>query len=236
MRLLRAKAARKTLAYYRAAFKIDAPYTVLVDGTFVHHAICTVKTNLSSRMEKLLGRGVKYAVPAAVLDELRDLGEACEEALKFCTRYCEVLGTAKGLDAGDAVIALIGETNEKRFVAATNDKTLQARVRRVAGTPLVHFSGTIITLDAPSKASLRSAKRTERQKGHLDDDEAKLAQQIRGNKKAKRRKEANDAVVRDPSRGRAKKRAAAANPMSCKKPQKPRNPPAKKKKAAAGPS
>ena len=38
MRLLRAKAARKTLGFYRAAFKLEAPYTVLVDGTFVHHA------------------------------------------------------------------------------------------------------------------------------------------------------------------------------------------------------
>ena len=72
MRLLRAKAARKTLAFYRVAFGMEAPYTVLVDGTFVHHAVATVKTNLPGRLEKLLGHGVKYAVPAAVLDDIRE--------------------------------------------------------------------------------------------------------------------------------------------------------------------
>ena len=63
MRLLRAKAARKTLGFYRAAFKLEAPYTLLVDGTFVHHALVGVKTNLASRVEKVLGRDVRYAVP-----------------------------------------------------------------------------------------------------------------------------------------------------------------------------
>ena len=78
MRLLRAKAARKTLGFYRAAFKLEAPYTLFVDGTFVHHALATVQTNLRARVEKVLGRGVRFAVPAAVLDELRSFGAAAE--------------------------------------------------------------------------------------------------------------------------------------------------------------
>ena len=92
MRLLRAKAARKTLGFYRAAFKLEAPYTLLVDGTFVHHALATVQTNLRARVEKVLGRGVRFAVPAAVLDELRSFGAAAEAAAQFCSKHCEVLG------------------------------------------------------------------------------------------------------------------------------------------------
>ena len=80
MRVLRAKAARKALHFYKVTHGIRDPYTLLVDGTFVHHALATVQTNLRARVEKVLGRGVRFAVPAAVLDELRSFGAAAEAA------------------------------------------------------------------------------------------------------------------------------------------------------------
>ena len=36
MRVLRAKAARKALHFYKVTHGIRDPYTLLVDGTFVH--------------------------------------------------------------------------------------------------------------------------------------------------------------------------------------------------------
>ena len=51
MRVLRAKAARKALHFYKVTHGIRDPYTLLVDGTFVHHALVGVKTNLASRVE-----------------------------------------------------------------------------------------------------------------------------------------------------------------------------------------
>ena len=90
MRVLRAKAARKALHFYKVTHGIRDPYTLLVDGTFVHHALVGVKTNLASRVEKVLGRDVRYAVPGPVLDELRNQGEAGAAALEFCRRRCRV--------------------------------------------------------------------------------------------------------------------------------------------------
>ena len=217
MRLLRAKAARKTLGFYRAAFKLEAPYTVLVDGTFVHHALATVQTNLRARVEKILGRGVRFAVPAAVLDELRSFGNAAEAAARFCSKHCEVLGAPGAAGAADAVLALLGEANERKFVVATHDDTLQARARRVPGTPLLRFTGTVLALDAPSKASLRAAKRSERGREALDDDERALVREL---KAAGARRGAAAAPAAAP---RTKKRAAAPNPLSNKAPAKPRN-------------
>ena len=75
MRVLRAKAARKALHFYKVTHGVRDPYTLLVDGTFVQHALVTVKTPLASRVERVLGRDVTYAVPGPVLDELRGLGE-----------------------------------------------------------------------------------------------------------------------------------------------------------------
>ena len=82
MRVLRAKAARKALHFYKVTHGIRDPYTLLVDGTFVHHALVGVKTNLASRVEKVLGRDVRYAVPGPVLDDLRNRGEAGAAALE----------------------------------------------------------------------------------------------------------------------------------------------------------
>ena len=226
MRLLRAKAARKTLAFYRSAFKLEAPYTVLVDGTFVHHAVSTVQTNLASRVEKVLGRGVRYAVPAAALDELRQLGETCAPSVAFCSRHCEVLGTKAGLGAAEAVLALLaeGSAGGRRFVVATHDASLAAKVRGVAGAPLLRFTGTVLTLDAPSKASLKAAKRSERQRGALDDDERELARGLRAAAKRRRKADAGAGAAGVPETARPKKRASAPNPLSCKKSAKQRNP------------
>ena len=93
MRVLRAKAARKALHFYKVTHGIRDPYTLLVDGTFVHHALVGVKTNLASRVEKVLGRDVRYAVPGPVLDDLRNRGEAGAAALEFCRRRCRVIAT-----------------------------------------------------------------------------------------------------------------------------------------------
>jgi rRNA-processing protein FCF1 len=130
-------------------------------------------------VEKILGRGVRFAVPAAVLDELRSFGAAAEAAARFCSKHCEVLGAPGAAGAADAVLALLGEANERKFVVATHDDTLQARARRVPGTPLLRFTGTVLTLDAPSKASLRAAKRSERGREALDDDERALVRELK---------------------------------------------------------
>ena len=105
MRVLRAKAARKALHFYKVTHGIRDPYTLLVDGTFVHHALVGVKTNLASRVEKVLGRDVRYAVPGPVLDELRSMGEAGAAALEFCRRRCRVIATPRACDtAAKAVL------------------------------------------------------------------------------------------------------------------------------------
>ena len=102
MRVLRAKAARKALHFYKVTHGIRDPYTLLVDGTFVHHALVGVKTNLASRVEKVLGRDVRYAVPGPVLDDLRNRGEAGAAALEFCRRRCRVIADTWDQEAFDA--------------------------------------------------------------------------------------------------------------------------------------
>ena len=72
MRHLRAKQGRKTLNYYRIAFGINAPYSVLLDGNFIHVAT-RFHIDIHARIRKQLG-GAAYVlyVPSCVVDELED--------------------------------------------------------------------------------------------------------------------------------------------------------------------
>ena len=158
MRVLRAKAARKALHFYKVTHGIRDPYTLLVDGTFVHHALVGVKTNLASRVEKVLGRDVRYAVPGPVLDDLRNRGEAGAAALEFCRRRCRVIATPRACDTvAKAVLHLVGEANGQKFVVATHDRVLQSALRRVPGAPLLYFSGTVLNVDEPSREARSAA-------------------------------------------------------------------------------
>lgn len=222
MRVLRAKAARKALHFYKVTHGVRDPYTLLVDGTFVQHALVTVKTPLASRVERVLGRDVTYAVPGPVLDELRSLGEAGAAALEFCTRRCRVIATPQKCDtAAKAVLHLIGATNAQKFVVATHDRVLQNSLRRVPGTPLLYFTATVLNVDEPSRASRNAVARHERVEGRLTDDEFRVARAIRAEDRSR-------AALAAPPIGapadRSKKRACAPNPLSNRKPTKARNP------------
>ena len=120
MRVLRAKAARKALHFYKVTHGIRDPYTLLVDGTFVHHALVGVKTNLASRVEKVLGRDVRYAVPGPVLDDLRNRGDAGAAALAAAlraNRTLRVLEFNNNLVAARGVKALADVPQRKRLLS-----------------------------------------------------------------------------------------------------------------------
>ncbi|KAJ1460649.1 putative rRNA-processing protein [Pelagophyceae sp. CCMP2097] len=218
MRLLRAKAARKTLQFYKVGFGLEGPYTVVLDGNFVHHALVTVKTGILPRLQKLLGKDQIYlAVPRAVIHELEALGETCAEALAFCTsdRVRLLDKKSEGGTAADAILKLVGERNENRYVVATQDDHLLASLRKVPGMPVLRFSSTVLQLDAPSRASLKCADRDEQRKTRLDDDEFALAKRIR---KADAKQARAAGTIAAPRQRASKKRAGGANPLSCQKP------------------
>ena len=110
MRLLRAKAARKTLLFYRVTFGLTAPYKVLVDGNFLHHALANVKTSILPRLQRLLGREVRLFVARSVAAELEGLGDKCKAALAFCHKHCTLVGDGQQTVA--AAMTALAETGE----------------------------------------------------------------------------------------------------------------------------
>lgn len=188
MRLLRSKQARKSLAFYKLAYGLRPPYTVVVDGNFVHHAL-KVKTCIKARLKKLIG-DVKLAVTEATLDELETLN--LREALEFARTHCDRL---PGSVLPDALLRV-------GVIVATQDRALKRQLHAMPGAATVSFNGTVLVLDPPSRASVRFAAKKERDKSRPDDKERALATRLRPK---------TTVVVR------SKKRPAAPNPLSCKK-------------------
>ena len=110
MTVKRAKQARKCLQYYRLNFQIDAPYTVLLDGNFLH-ASTEKKVVLDERLRKLLNCDkVNIVVTSCVCAELRAIGEPCAEAAAVATTIMrQKCGHASDpMGAGQCIQKLIG--------------------------------------------------------------------------------------------------------------------------------
>mmetsp|Transcript_11805 Transcript_11805/g.27649 ORF Transcript_11805/g.27649 Transcript_11805/m.27649 type:complete len:275 (-) Transcript_11805:237-1061(-) len=240
MRHLRAKQGRKTLHYFRISFGIAPPYTVLLDGNFIH--TCTKhKIDINARMSKHLGgEKFKFVVPRCVLKELSALGAAVEDALEFAQANCEPIdgppstaraaGAEGGAGAGqtptEAIRGLIGSTNPLKLIVCTQEDELRAELRRLGGVPLLHVQRTVLLLEGPSSASRRQSDRAEQAKlkphgaGRVDTAETEavaLARKIRMEERAEKRRADGAASDFAPKKQKAK----GPNPLSCMKKKKP---------------
>ena len=222
MRHLRAKQGRKTLNYYRIAFGINAPYSVLLDGNFIH-AATRFHIDIHARIRKQLG-GAAYVlyVPSCVVDELEELGEPVVAALEFARNHCDLLDAPKQ-DAKETctevIKDLIGNDNTRKFFVATQEEELRDHLRDIPGVPLLHIQRTVLVLETPSSSSRHTSKRAEAKKqsgvSGAEVETIDLARRVRKAERAKKRRE-------DGERGaamfsRRKERAKGPNPLSVKK-------------------
>lgn len=58
------------------------------------------------------------------------------------------------------ILSMIGKKNDKHYILASQDRDLQEKLRKRAGTPLLYLHNKSPTLEKPSKASYDKAGRT----------------------------------------------------------------------------
>lgn len=108
MRHGRAKAARKTLAFFERTAGIKAPYHIILDGTFLV-ALVKYKFPLRERLDKLLQHAFfTLYTTNSVIEELKALKEAAagdkkkllEDTLEFANDECEIVSVITEMDEG----------------------------------------------------------------------------------------------------------------------------------------
>ena len=161
MRLQRAKQYRKHLRFFKIVFGITEPYQMLLDGNFVH--IClSKKFNVADRLTKLLqGSRIAICTTRCIIAELESLGETCRPALEFVTKFCKMVhcGHMTCLSAANCISILVGESNDKKYMVASQDADLRAHMRSVPGVPIVYANPTILILEPPSKMSMSDSRK-----------------------------------------------------------------------------
>jgi U3 small nucleolar RNA-associated protein 23 len=225
MRHLRAKQGRKTLNYFRLTFGIAPPYAVLLDGNFIH-AATSHKIDIFARVKKhLAGEKFTFFVPACVIMELRALGAPVEGALEFAQAHCEILdhSTDDAVTPTEAIKAIIGSTNPRKFFVATQEDALRDHLRSIpTGVPLMHIQRTVLLLETPSAAARHKGNKDESAKLRGDatmadaNEAIALAKKIRLQERSEKRR-IDGAKTTVPKKEKAK----GPNPLSCMKKKKP---------------
>jgi U3 small nucleolar RNA-associated protein 23 len=217
MRHLRAKQGRKTLNYFRIHFGISAPFSVILDGNFIHLAT-SHKIDIKGRISKHL-QGEKFTlfVPLCVLAELEAIGAPVVAALEFARVHCETIRdpASNTMTPTDAIKKIVGTSNLLKYIIATQEDDLRSHLRSIAGVPLLHIQRTILLLEGPSTSSRNQGSRVEAAKltdfSVVEQEEMRLAKKLRLLERAEKRRADGAASTIIPRKLKAK----GPNPLSC---------------------
>ncbi|CAE8682084.1 unnamed protein product, partial [Polarella glacialis] len=199
---------RRILRFYRLSFGVQEPYHVLVDGTFLTHAL-QQKIHVKEQLPKLLEGRTTPMVTGCVLAELRSLGGPALGAAIIAKGYYRIKCGHEdaAVPAARCIADQIGSSNDRRFMVATQDLELVRAVRDVPGVPLLRLNGQVPQLEEPSRASRATAEASEEKKLRPSDwEKPKLPELQAKVAKAKALAEAPPKKRRGPK---------GANPLSC---------------------
>jgi U3 small nucleolar RNA-associated protein 23 len=245
MRHGRAKAARKTLQYFQRTCGLKAPFSILVDATFVaalfQQKILPVKERLDKILQSSPTQPNKYFIGDSAVEELRKIHaglearnhekvDAFSKALEWVRKECIVLKDtkeqAKGETSGHKKNKLSNRTqedfirnleqSETPFVVASQDEELLDHMRHMGTVPIVRLANhTVLILENPSKSSQLQTVGAEKEKWRHSLPEAEKALV-----EFVKTQTTGDIKIGAPqTRPRAKK-AKGPNPLSCKRKQK----------------
>lgn len=209
MRVKRNKNHRRILRFYRLAFGIQEPYRVIVDVTFLTHALQN-KFHVKEQLPKMLEARATPVVTGCVMAELRSLGDRAVGASIIARGFYRVqCGHDKAVGAKQCICEQVGEKNDRNFLVATQDLELTKALRLVPGVPLIRLDGPVPRVEDPSARSRGQHKEADVAKLQVSDWEKKKLPVL-----VEREAKAKEAAAAPP---RKRKGPKGANPLSCRK-------------------
>lgn len=165
MRGKRSKAYRKLLKQFELAFNFRQPYQVLVDADLVtdaHRFAMDLPQYLSNTlhgevkilitqcsMRHLYARnkepGVDRVIEKAKAYERRRCGHHPEEYPEPCSTL-------------DCLGSVVGATNKHRYVVASQDGEVRARMRGIPGVPLIYINRSVMIVSLPSSPLIKLSR------------------------------------------------------------------------------
>ncbi|KAI0704886.1 Fcf1-domain-containing protein [Cytidiella melzeri] len=161
MRQKRAKAYRKLMSLYAMSFGFRQPYQVLVDSDMCKAAIAH-KIELVQQLGVVLQGTVKPMITQCCIHELylqgRSEQPAVDLAKTFERRKCN---HKEAIPGDECLTSVIGEANKHRYVLASQSQSLRSSMRNIPAVPIVHVNRSVMILEPPSDATIRTKNSTE---------------------------------------------------------------------------
>lgn len=105
--------------------------------------------------------------------------------------------------AADCLLSMLGTTNDKHYIIATQDVDLQHKIRKIPGAPLLYLHQKAPVLEKPSEVTVAVANR----KLGLDDAQKLAIDEMKR----------KSGLIQEDVKLRRKKKKKGPNPLSCKK-------------------
>ncbi|KAK6958366.1 hypothetical protein Daesc_001165 [Daldinia eschscholtzii] len=175
-RAKRSKQYRKLMEQFSMSFGFREPYQVIVDADFIAEAN-KCKMDVMRRLEDTLHGQVKPMITQCSMRHLygRKSEPGVEAAIEqaknqFERRRCghhpdeypEPLSTLECLQS--VVDPKNNGVNKHRYVCAINDETVRAKLRQVAGTPLIFIRRSVMIMEPMAHVSAKIRSKDEKSK------------------------------------------------------------------------
>ncbi|XP_014556314.1 hypothetical protein COCVIDRAFT_26847 [Bipolaris victoriae FI3] len=234
MKLKRAKAYKKQLHQYEVNFGFREPYQVLLDSQILQDAY-NFKIDLIARIQKMLGGQVKPMITTCDMRHLYNAKPKNEtlilQAKEYERRRCNHQDLDEPLSTHDCLSSVVdpkdSATNKHRYVVAANDSDTRAKMRTIAGVPIIYLAKSVVLMESMAEITEQHREREEKSKFKLG---LKGQRKPDAPLKRKREDEGQDGdgsrSIEEQSTGDAKpkpkkrKGPKGPNPLSVKKPKK----------------
>ena len=165
------QAYKKLLHQYELNFGFREPYQVLLDSSILQDAY-KFKIDLVGRLEKVLGAKVKPMITQCDMRHLYDAKPKNEtlilQAKEYERRRCghhELEEPLSTLECLSSVIDPKGSgSNKHRYVVASNEKEVRAKMRSIPGVPLIYISKSVVLMEPMTSATEEHREREEKSK------------------------------------------------------------------------
>jgi len=117
--------------------QLGPPFHIILDTNFINFSIKNKIDIMQGLMDCLYAKCIPY-IPDCVLGELEKMGSKFKVALKIIKdpRFQRLSCSHKGTYADDCLVQRV--TQHKCYIAATCDKDLKRRIRKIPGVPIMY--------------------------------------------------------------------------------------------------
>lgn len=209
MRVDRKKSAKRILQHFNQAYEIIAPYKLLVDTSFLLHALDN-GVQIQDSLTKLMMGGVHVYVSSCVVKNLREASKSdfrARGAMILCQKLSTWTCTHEATTSEVCIHRLIGSKNNLKFTLVCQNPNFRKQFESTTGLPMIYVKNGAPVLCRLTVDQMSAKAVQDLEKSRVQDFEADALPE----------KRKRDLLAAQRQKKALKKKAKGPNPMSCAK-------------------